>query len=147
VIASIEPREEVSETEILPRPHTANQHVSIVQRSPTIMAAAESTKETTQEETTSSSSSSIKRPSPDKEADRHSPNRKKIKSNPKSKTTPTIDEDPLAQAKRALELFKEVEDDDDDNHAPKTNPTPGSLRWEKMTRKPSISQDDDPCLL
>jgi hypothetical protein len=82
------------------------------------------------------------------------------------------EDDPVAQARKALEMFrKEMEGDldyDDANEeksngsaaqpaaAPnKTNGSngnhgkldPGSRRWQKAARKPMISQEDDPCLL
>jgi hypothetical protein len=81
------------------------------------------------------------------------------------------EDDPVAQARKAMEMFrKEMEGDPDYDDAKqeksngsaaqpaapnKTNgsngnhgkPDPGSRRWQKAARKPMISQEDDPCLL
>lgn len=83
------------------------------------------------------------------------------------------EDDPVAQARKALEMFrKEMEGDPDydDDMQEKSNGSaaqpavappnkingsngnhgksdPGSRRWQKAARKPMISQEDDPCLL
>jgi hypothetical protein len=82
------------------------------------------------------------------------------------------EDDPVAQARKALEMFrKEMEGDPDYDDAkqeqsngsavqPAVAPNksngsngnhgkadPGSRRWQKAARKPMISQGDDPCLL
>lgn len=60
-------------------------------------------------------------------------------------------DDPVAQARKALEMFQKELESDDENAVTtaksKNNSNAKSPRWQKATRKPIISQQDDPGLL